>query len=255
MRDTVQNSGNNSAKNPADNSLQSSTSRSPSSHEPMAPKVALFVSVLIHAFAIVGLGLSALLTPHRPSTVPIFEMVNLEKPKLRPITPKTLPPPEPPPPEPEPVRPPDAPKLTPTPTKAVQPKKIEPKVVKEVDDKTPPVKEVAHEQQVLQSQVAVSVPQDPRLSQWAARLKKKVDQLWHPPSGIEVAANAKVTVSFKVSRDGTILSASVSETSGNAVLDDLALMSIKRLENIPPIPENFPNDELEVGCELLYQGQ
>ncbi len=223
--------------------------------EPMAPRVALFVSIFIHAFAIVGLGLSALLTPHRPSTIPIFQIVSLEKPKLRPIRPKTLPLPEPPPPEPEPVRPPDAPKLTPNPTNAVQPKKIEPKVVKEVEDKTQPEKEVAQEQQVLQNQVAMSVPQDPRLSLWGARLKKKVDQLWNPPNGIEVAGKVEAVISFKISRDGTILSASVSKSSGNAVLDDLALMTIKRLENIPPIPENFPNDELEVECGLPYQGQ
>jgi hypothetical protein len=27
------------------------------------------------------------------------------------------------------------------------------------------------------------------------------------------------------------------------------------LERVPPIPENFPNDELEVTCEFPYQGQ
>lgn len=225
--------------------------------EPLSRNIALLVSVLVHGIAIVSIGLSALFAPKRPSVVPVFELVNLEKPKLRPLTPKTQPPPEPPPPEPEPVRPPDAPKLTPKPTQAVAPKKPEPKVVKEKepDDITPP-KEVVQEQQVLpQPNVQMSVPQDPRLSLWAARVKKKVDQLWNPPTGIDVSGQVKATITFKVSRDGTIVSADISQTSGNSSLDDLALMTIKRLENLPPIPENFPNDELEVGCEFPYQGQ
>jgi periplasmic protein TonB len=188
--------------------------------------------------------------------VPVFELVNLEKPKLRPLTPKVLPPPEPPPPEPEPVAPPEAPKLTPKPTKAVV-TKPEPKVVKpKVDDEPKPIKEAPQEQQVLpQPQVQMSVPQDPRLSLWAARVKKKVDQLWNPPVGIDVSGRVKAVVAFKVSRDGAIVSADISESSGNSSLDELALMTIKRLETVPPIPENFPNDELEVGCEFPYQGQ
>lgn len=232
--------------------------RGPSNHgkEPLAQNVATLISVLVHGFAILMIGLSALLAPHRPSVVPVFELVNLEPPKLRPLTPKVVKPPEPPPPEPEPVAPPEAPKLTPKPTKAVTPKP-EPKVVKPKEDDEPkPVKEVVQEQQVLpQPQVQMNVPQDPILSFWAARVKKKIDQLWNPPAGIETGGAVKVTVTFKVSRDGTIVSANVSESSGNSGLDDLGLMTIKRLETVPPIPENFPNDELEVSCILPYQGQ
>lgn len=224
--------------------------------EPLSHNIAMLVSVLVHGMAIIGIGLSALLQPHRPSVVPVFELVNLDPPKLRPLTPKTVKPPEPPPPEPEPVKPPEAPMLTPKPTKAVTPKP-EPKVVKPKEDDEPrPVKEVVQEQQVLpQPQVQMSVPQDPRLSLWAARVKKKVDQLWNPPIGIDVSGQVKAVITFKVSRDGVIVSADISQSSGNSSLDELALMTIKRLENVPPIPENFPNDELEVGCEFPYQGQ
>ena len=127
--------------------------------EPLSHNIAMLVSVLVHGVAIVGIGLSALLQPHRPSVVPVFELVNLDPPKLRPLTPKTIKPPVPPPPEPEPVKAPEAPMLTPKPTKAVTPKP-EPKVVKPKEDDEPkPVKEVVQEQQVLpQPQVQMSVP-------------------------------------------------------------------------------------------------
>lgn len=225
--------------------------------EPLSERIAVLISVLVHGLGLLVIGLSALMTPHRPSEVPVFELVNLEKPKLRPLTPKVIPPPKPPPPEPEPVRPPEAPKLTPTPTKAVQPKKPEPKIVKErpVDEDPKPVKDVVPEQQVLENQAVLSVPQDPRLSLWASRLDRKVDLAWSAPSGIEVSGAVKVVVSFVVGRDGTILSQKVEQSSGNSELDELALMTFQRIGTVAPIPENYPNDQIEVRSELTYAGQ
>lgn len=221
--------------------------------DPLKANLGILISCLLHALGIIILGMSALLAPKRPSVVPVFELVNLEKPKLRPLRPKTVKPPEPPPPEPEPVKPPEAPKLTPKPEKAVVPKKPEPKVVKEPDPDPAPVKEVVHEQQVLTPVLQTST-QDSRLSFWAARVKKKVDMLWNPPTGIDILGTVKAVVNFKVSRDGTVLESSIAESSGNSQLDELAMMVIKRLEGIPPIPENFPDDELEVRCEFPYSG-
>lgn len=236
-------------------SVPSAARASREGRDPVGRNMALLASVIVHGFAMLGIGLSALLEPHRPSVVPIFELVNLDPPKLRPLTPKTIKPPDPPPPEPQAVKPPEAPKLTPKPTKAVT-TKPEPKVVKpRQDDEPKPVKEVVQEQQVLpQAQVQMSVPQDPILSFWAARVKKMVDQRWNPPAGIDVSGQVKAVVTFRVARDGVIVSAEITKTSGSSSLDEQALMTIKRLEKVPPIPENFPNDELEVGCEFPYQG-
>ena len=224
--------------------------------EPLNQNIALLVSVLVHGFAMLMIGLSALLAPHRPSAVPVFELVNLEPPKLRPLTPKVQPPPEPPKPEPEPTPPPEAPKLTPKPTQAVAPKKPEPKVTKprEPEDKTPP-KEVVQEQQVLTPQIVSHVPADPRLSFWASRVKKKAEGLWKPPAGIDILGTVKTVVSFKVTRDGTIQDVQVASSSGNADLDQLAQQTIERMANTPPIPENFPEDQIQVSYEFVYAGQ
>jgi TonB family protein len=227
---------------------------SPLGREPLTENIAVLVSVLAHGLAILFIGLSALLAPHRPSAVPVFELVNLEKPKLRPLVPKEIKPPEPPPPEPEPVKPPDAPKLVTKPTNAVQPKKPEPKVVKEKDDEIKPVKEVVHEQQVLENKAVLSTPQDPRLTSWASRLNRKVDLAWKAPSGLDVSGAVKVVVNFVVSRDGTILSQTIAESSGNSELDQLAIMTIQRIGTVAPIPENYPNDQIEVRSELTYVG-
>lgn len=219
---------------------------------PIDSKVSFLVSFLIHALGIVALGLSALLAPKRPSTVPIFELVSLEKPKLRPLKPKTLKPPEPPPPEPEPVKPPEAPKLTTKPDKAVVTKKPDPKMVKERDPEPVKEKEVVEEQQQIQPQIVAHVPSDPRLSQWAARVKKKAETLWNPPTGIDILGTVKAVISFTVSRDGTVQEAAVATGSGNNDLDELALRTIQRMERVPPIPENFPEDLIQVSYEFIY---
>jgi periplasmic protein TonB len=219
--------------------------------------VAVLVSVLIHLLALVVLAMIAVLKPRRPSEVPIFELVSLEKPKLRPLTPKVQPPPEPPPPPPEPVKEPEAPKLTPKPTKAPVPKKPEPKVVKEPEPDEPPkpVQEVVQEQQNLQPQIVSHVPPDPRLSFWAGRVKKKAEALWNPPIGIDILGNVKVVLSFRVIRDGTVLDPKVETSSGNSDLDELALRTIQRMGTVPPIPENYDGDEVAVTYEFIYTGQ
>jgi TonB family protein len=225
--------------------------------DPLTQNISVLISVLVHGTVMLFLGLSALLVPHRPSEVPVFELVNLEQPKLRPLTPKVQPPPEPPPPEPEPAPPPEAPKLTPKPTQAVQPKKKpEPKVTKprEPEDKTPP-KDVVQEQQVLAPQIVSHVPDNPILAFWAGRVKKKAEQLWKPPAGIDILGTVKTVVSFKVTRDGTIQDVQVAATSGNGDLDQLAQQTIQRMDHTPPIPENFPEDMIQVSYEFLYTGQ
>lgn len=225
--------------------------------EPVTQNVATLISVLVHGFGMLLIGLSALLAPHRPSTVPVFELVNLEPPKLRPLTPKVQPPPEPPKPEPEPPPPPpEAPKLTPKPTKAVTVKKPEPKVTKprEPEDKTPP-KDVVPEQQVLTPQIVSHVPDDARLSLWAGLVKKRAERLWKPPAGIDILGTVKTVVSFKVARDGTIQDVQVGTPSGNSELDQLAQETIVRMGNTPPIPENFPDDQIQVSYEFVYSGQ
>ena len=218
---------------------------------PVNSNISILVSFLIHALGLIVLGLSALLSPKRPSTVPVFELVNLEKPKLRPLVPKTVKPPEPPPPEPEPVKPPEAPKLVTKPEKAVVTKKPEPKVVKEREPEPVKEKEVVQEQQVL-PQIVAHVPSDPRLSQWAARVKKKAETLWNPPTGIDILGTVKAVISFTVTRDGTVQEAAVATGSGNTDLDELALRTIQRMERVPPIPENYTEDMVQVSYEFIY---
>jgi periplasmic protein TonB len=215
-------------------------------------RLGLWFSVGIHVLGLVGLLAFGLLAPKKVSTVPVFELVNLSPPKLRPLRPKTVKPPEPPPPEP--VRAPEAPKLTTQPTKAV-PNKPEPKVVRENPDTTLKASEAPPEVAESQTQIVSHVPSDPRLAFWASRVKKKAEAMWNPPAGLDIAGKVTAMVAFKVARDGLVTGATLSASTGNDDLDAQALQTIQRMDHVPPLPENFPDDEVQVSYEFVYKGQ
>jgi TonB family protein len=211
---------------------------------------AWLVSLLLHAGLIVVLTGWALFAPKSPPTTAVFELVAVEQPKLRPLAPKTPEPPAEAPPE---SRPPPAP--APSPKSKPAPSKPEPKHTRPAPpDPNLPVRDVPAENQAL-SAVKANVPSDPRLAFWAARVQKQVEIQWNPPSGVDTPRGTKVVVAFVVSRDGGKPGAvEIIQPSGNPMLDDLARRAILRLENIPPIPESFPEDRLKVSYEFLYNG-
>jgi protein TonB len=209
------------------------------------------VSALLHAGIVLTLAGWALFAPAPPPVTAVFELVAVEQPKLRPLAPKA---PEPPPEAPPESRPPPAPAPAPTPKKPIA-AKPEPRNARPVPpDTTLPVRDVPAQNQAL-SAVKANVPSDPRLAFWAARVQKRVEQLWNPPAGIDVPRGTKVVIAFVASREGGKPGAvEIIQPSGSPMLDDLARRAILRLETIPPIPESFPEDRLKVSYEFIYNG-
>ncbi len=233
--------------------VQTSPTRRPEARwDSGKPRLALTLSGVFHAILLTGFVLYQSFPKKPASAVPVFELVNVE-PKLRPLAPKS---PEPPPPQPvEETRTPEAPKLTSKPKNPVPVSKPEPKRVKPVVDETKPIKDVPQQSAEITTTLVANIPSDPRLSIWAGRVKKRVESMWSPPTGIDVEGQVKTVVSFQVSRDGSVATVGVSQTSGNVLLDQLAERTILRLEHLPPIPENYPEDVIQVSYEFIYHGQ
>lgn len=213
---------------------------------------ALLLAAGLHVAVIVGLLAWSLLAPPPAPVVAVFELVSLERPKLRPLAPKTV---EPPPEKPAEARPPEAPALTPKPAPKPVPAKPEPKTTQQTApaDPTLPVKDVAREN-TSHNVVVSDAPSNPQLAFWASRIKRLVERSWNPPQGVEVEGSAKTVISFQVERSGKITAVDIAQSSGNALLDDMAKRTILRLERVPPIPENFPGDLLKVSYEFIYSG-
>lgn len=210
------------------------------------------VAAGLHVGAIAAVVAWSWLAPPPPPVVAVFELVSVDRPKLRPLAPKTN---QAPPETPAEARPPEAPALTPKPAPKPVAPKPQPKSVQTTPPSDPalPVKDVVRENTSHNLTVS-GTPSNPQLAFWASRTKKLVEQRWNPPQGLEVPGKAKTVVTFEVARSGKIGAVTIAESSGNTLLDDLARRTILRLEQVPPIPENFPGDLLKVSYEFIYHG-
>ena len=70
--------------------------------------------------------------------------------------------------------------------------------------------------------------------------------------GVDVTGDVTLKVNFVVNREGTIVSQTVAESSGNSDLDQLALMTFQRIGTVAPLPENWEGEQLEVQSVLIY---
>lgn len=204
----------------------------------------------LHVALIGGLLAWSFFSPAPQPVVAVFELVSVERPQLRPLTPKS---PEPPAEKPAESRPPEAPALAPKPKPAPAPAKPEPKATQPAADPSLPVKDVAREN-TSHNLVVSNAPSNPMLAMWAGRVKRLVESRWNPPQGIDIPGTAKTVVSFEVERSGTINAVEITSGSGNTLLDDMAKRTILRLEKVPPIPPNFTGDLLKVSYEFIYSG-
>lgn len=72
-------------------------------------------------------------------------------------------------------------------------------------------------------------------------------QAWQPPSKTPAdKENATVVVRFKIAKDGEVSNARVEKKSGSEVLDASALQAIKDSSPLPPLPDDYAGDSLEV---------
>lgn len=72
-------------------------------------------------------------------------------------------------------------------------------------------------------------------------------QTWQPPSKTPAdKEGATVVVRFKIVRDGVVSSVRIEKKSGSEVLDNSALQAIKDASPLPPLPEDYKGDALEV---------
>lgn len=75
----------------------------------------------------------------------------------------------------------------------------------------------------------------------------RIYEFWHTPS--KIAAQAEkltVVVRFRIMRDGKVKIIGVEKRSGNEILDSSALQAIQDAQPLPPLPEDYKADSLEV---------
>jgi TonB family protein len=74
-------------------------------------------------------------------------------------------------------------------------------------------------------------------------VKKAYDDAWSPPNGVP---ETTVSVRITIARDGTILSAHITDASGNAALDGSVQKALDRVKAVPPLPDSETRDSRTV---------
>lgn len=79
---------------------------------------------------------------------------------------------------------------------------------------------------------------------WARRVISRIKKNWSIPLISEIGTKGVAGVSIIVERDGKILSASLTKTSGSETLDKAALAAFTHSNPLPGLPDDYPYHDL-----------
>jgi periplasmic protein TonB len=79
-------------------------------------------------------------------------------------------------------------------------------------------------------------------------VQQKLERYWNPTSENR---SVKVIVAFIIHQDGTISEPSISTSSGNSTLDNLALRAVKLAAPFGKLPPGFDGNQLDLNCTLI----
>lgn len=87
-------------------------------------------------------------------------------------------------------------------------------------------------------------------SYYLALVFGRIRDLWENP--VEASATLRVTIYFKIVRDGQIIDAEVEKTSGIDLFDQAAMRSILTGAPFPPLPTEYTGEYLGIHLEFEY---
>ncbi|MFH0794808.1 MAG: TonB family protein [bacterium] len=72
--------------------------------------------------------------------------------------------------------------------------------------------------------------------------RTKIESNFHIPA--QLKSNAQATVQFTVARDGTITNITITKSTGNAQMDDLAMQALRNTQTLGHLPDSFNQPQL-----------
>jgi protein TonB len=85
-----------------------------------------------------------------------------------------------------------------------------------------------------------------KLRRWLAKYKQ------YPQAAIDKKEEGKVIIGFTLKRDGTVLTAWIERSSGIPLLDEAALAMMHRASPVPPVPDRYKGNELQLAMPVDY---
>jgi len=80
-------------------------------------------------------------------------------------------------------------------------------------------------------------------------VRRAISQNWMQTTidpSVRAARRAKTTVTFTISRDGSVKNIRLSTSSGNRSMDDSAQRAILSIDHFPTLPADYPGSSVDV---------
>jgi TonB family protein len=97
-----------------------------------------------------------------------------------------------------------------------------------------------------------SGPSDLRFRLYYQAIWNKIQKSWILPAyNSQLKNQLEAIVILKISRDGTILNIDFEKKSGDNNMDQSVIRALKKASPLPPLPEDFRENMLEVGIRFI----
>ena len=81
-------------------------------------------------------------------------------------------------------------------------------------------------------------------------MQKKLKSNWNPP---KFNKNMNVTVTFTIQPNGTIINPQIKTSSGDSVMDNLAIETVKNVEMLPPLPDEIVKQHGKADVDFTFE--
>ncbi|GJL78538.1 MAG: hypothetical protein NPINA01_15270 [Nitrospinaceae bacterium] len=92
-----------------------------------------------------------------------------------------------------------------------------------------------------------------KYASYFARIKHQIERVWtYPSEAAQKGINGRLTLRFRISKEGNLISARVVDKSGHEILDYAAVKAVKEAAPFYPFPENIKKDNLSILATFIY---
>jgi len=84
---------------------------------------------------------------------------------------------------------------------------------------------------------------------YLALIQSKIERNFRPPPGIR--GEIMATVGFRITRDGTVASITMVQSSNNLLIDQAAERAVRAAGKFPPLPVQYEQGELGINFEFV----
>ena len=139
-----------------------------------------------------------------------------------------------------------------------QPEKTEPKIIhidpeniEEKPQRERPREIISKKVEIVASNQLKLDTKDFPFSYYLNFLKKRIQDNWHPPyQSSDPGSTLKVTIGFRILRDGRLTEVKLESSSGFFMFDQAAQRAVYSANRMPPLPEGYLDEFLTIHLEF-----